>query len=112
MSKRPAPRTLTVLSSQRLSPSMIRVTLGGEAIRDFPPGFAGGYVKLMLAPASAHGKAVIRTYTIRHQHAEAIDLDFALHGGAAAGHRGFMRDRAGSCPSDPGHGQDLSGQRR
>lgn len=64
---------------------MIRVTLGGEAMRDFPPGFAGGYVKLMLAPASAHGKAVIRTYTIRHQHAEAIDLDFALHGGAAAG---------------------------
>ena len=85
MSKRPAPRTLTVLSSQRLSPSMIRVTLGGEAMRDFPPDFAGGYVKLMLAPASANGKAIIRTYTIRHQHAEAIDLDFALHGGAAAG---------------------------
>ena len=85
MSKRPAPRTLTVLSSQRLSPSMIRVTLGGEAMRDFPPGFAGGYVKLMLAPATAGGKPVVRTYTIRHQHAEAIDLDFALHGGAAAG---------------------------
>ena len=51
---------------------MIRVTLGGEACAT--PGFAGGYVKLMLAPASAHGKAVIRTYTIRHQHAEAIDL--------------------------------------
>ena len=53
---------------------MIRVTLGGEAMRDFPPGFSGGYVKLMLAPASANGKAVIRTYTIRQQHAEAIDL--------------------------------------
>lgn len=64
---------------------MVRVTLGGEGFDGFPPGFAGGYVKLMLAPASAESKAVIRTYTIRHQRADAIDLDFALHGGEAAG---------------------------
>lgn len=64
---------------------MVRVTLGGEGLDGFPPGFAGGYVKLMLAPPSAASKAVIRTYTIRHQRADAIDLDFALHGGEAAG---------------------------
>ncbi|MBX7482522.1 siderophore-interacting protein [Qipengyuania qiaonensis] len=85
MSTRPAPRNLTVLSSRRLSPSMIRVSLGGDGIRDFPADFAGGYVKLMLEPPSATTKAVIRTYTIRHQRPGAIDVDFALHGGEAAG---------------------------
>lgn len=85
MSTRPAPRTLTVLANQRLSPSMVRVTLGGAGLDGFPPDFAGGYVKLMLAPASATSKAVIRTYTIRHQRTDAIDVDFALHGGEAAG---------------------------
>ena len=59
---------------------MIRITLGGDELRDFPTGFAGGYVKLILPPPTATSKAVIRTYTIRHQDKEAIDVDFALHG--------------------------------
>ena len=64
---------------------MIRITLGGDELKDFPTGFAGGYVKLILSPPTATSKAVIRTYTIRHQRSDAIDVDFALHGGEAAG---------------------------
>ncbi len=64
---------------------MIRVSLGGPGLAGFPPDFAGGYVKLMLAPATAGGKPVVRTYTIRHQAEDAIAIDFALHGGEAAG---------------------------
>ncbi len=64
---------------------MIRVSLGGPGLAGFPPDFAGGYVKLMLAPATAGGKRVVRTYTIRHQAEDAIAIDFALHGGEAAG---------------------------
>ena len=71
---------------------MIRVSLGGPGLAGFPPDFAGGYVKLMLAPATAGGKPVVRTYTIRHQAEDAIaianDSPFGL--GAAV----FSRDEA------------------
>ncbi|GAM05304.1 MAG: siderophore-interacting protein [Pseudomonadota bacterium] len=77
---KPQPRTLTVLARQQVSPSMIRLTLGGEGLADFPHGQEGGYVKLMFPPAPGKAKPTLRTYTIRAQRAGEIDVDFALHG--------------------------------
>ncbi|MXP09063.1 siderophore-interacting protein [Pseudoblastomonas halimionae] len=84
MTKRPSARTLTVIESRQLTPSMRRVTLGGPGLAGFPPDQTGGYVKLYLGIA-ASGKPTVRTYTIRNQRPDAIELDFALHGGSAAG---------------------------
>ena len=84
MSTRPEPRELTVLASRRLSPSMQRVSLGGPGLAGFPAGQRGGYVKLFLGEG-ASGKRIIRTYTIREQHKDRLEIDFALHGGEAAG---------------------------
>jgi len=61
---------------------MHRITLGGKALDDFPTECAGGYIKLRL-PTPAGEKPIVRTYTIRSQSAEGIDVDFALHGGDA-----------------------------
>lgn len=79
MAARPAPRTLTVLGSKHVTPSMLRVTLGGEGLGDFPSGQEGGYVKLRLPPAPGTSKPIVRTYTIRAQRPGEIDVDFALH---------------------------------
>lgn len=77
---RPLPRTMTVLNRRTVSPSMIRVTLGGEGMIGYPEGQDGGYVKLIFPPSSGQSKPVVRTYTIRAQRADSIDIDFALHG--------------------------------
>lgn len=74
---RPPPRELEVLSRLQITPNMLRLTLGGPGLDGFPAGQAGGYVKLRL-PIEG-GKIVVRTYTIRAQRADAIDVDFALH---------------------------------
>ncbi len=63
---------------------MQRVTLGGPGLGDFPQGQEGGYLKLFLGEG-ANGKPIVRTYTIRHQRKDALDIDFALHGDDAAG---------------------------
>ncbi|MBT0668292.1 siderophore-interacting protein [Novosphingobium profundi] len=77
---RPAPRTMTVLSRKEVSPSMIRVTLGGEGLAGYPEEQQGGYVKLMFPPRPGTAKPTLRTYTIRAQREGEIDVDFALHG--------------------------------
>ena len=59
---------------------------------DFPAGSAGGYVKLRLA--GDDGKLAVRTYTIRAQRADALDVDFALHAETATGHAGPATDWA------------------
>ena len=84
MNSRPSPRNLTVLARKRLTPSMQRVTLGGAGLSGFPAEQEGGYLKLFLGE-DANGKPIVRTYTIRHQREGELDIDFALHGGAAAG---------------------------
>lgn len=76
---------LTVTASKRVSPSMHQLTLGGAALRDFPKGQDGGYFKLILEPGAEGQKALMRTYTIRRQREDEIDVLFALHGGHAAG---------------------------
>ncbi|AKM07911.1 Siderophore-interacting protein [Pelagerythrobacter marensis] len=82
MASRPAPRTMTVLGSRKVTPNMLRLTLGGQGMVDYPPGQKGGYVKLMLLPQSEGGRPVVRTYTIRDQRHRELDIDFALHGDA------------------------------
>lgn len=76
---RPAPRQLEVLNKQQITPNMLRVTLGGAGLQGFPEGQDGGYVKLMLAPSPDSEKPIVRTYTIRTQHADALDIDFVMH---------------------------------
>lgn len=74
---RPAPRPLTVIAKQAVTPNMLRVTLGGPGLAGFPVGQAGGYLKLRL-PSDA-GKPCVRTYTISAQRDGELDVDFALH---------------------------------
>ncbi|MEN7535623.1 siderophore-interacting protein [Aurantiacibacter flavus] len=83
---RPAPRVLTVLSTKQVSPNMRRITLGGAGLIGFPFGQQGAYVKLRLPLPD--GKIAVRTYTIRAQRKDALDIDFALHAETASGHAG------------------------
>ncbi|WP_448631469.1 siderophore-interacting protein [Cellulomonas soli] len=49
---RPAPRRAEVVRVDRLSPSFVRVVLGGPGLRDLPtPTHADAYVKLVFLPA-------------------------------------------------------------
>lgn len=79
MAHRPPPRAATVIAKRQVTPNMLRITLGGEGMADFPEGSAGGYIKLRLFPEGPYGPLAVRTYTIRHQQAGLIDVDFALH---------------------------------
>lgn len=83
---RPPPRLLQVVAKQQVSPSMLRVRLGGPGLAGFPAGAEGGYVKLMLPGPQAGARPVVRTYTVRHQSTDAIDVDFALHHDGAGEH--------------------------
>ena len=73
------PRELKVIGTKRITANMHRVTLGGVGMRDFPDDQEGGYVKLNF-PQHNHERTVKRTYTIRFQRQNEIDIDFALHG--------------------------------
>lgn len=75
---RPAPRTLEVIRSSYLTPNMLRVTLGGSGLADFPEDQESAYVKLIL-PQPGEGRSLTRTYTVSAQRSNEIDLDFVLH---------------------------------
>ncbi|WP_137679799.1 siderophore-interacting protein [Aurantiacibacter suaedae] len=102
---RPAPRVLTVLSTAQVSPNMRRITLGGPGLADFPAEQQGGYVKLRLPLPD--GKIAVRTYTIRAQRADALDIDFALHAETASGHAGPATEWALSV--EPGETIEVGG---
>lgn len=72
-----APRKLEVLNSQYVTPHMLRITLGGEAFSDFPADQESGYVKFLFP--QPEGRPLMRTYTVRNQRDDAIDVDFAIH---------------------------------
>lgn len=84
MAKTP-PRTFTVLDRRQLTPHMLRLTLGGEGMQDFPADQPSAYIKLVF-PTRGEGRDTLRTYTVRHQRDGEIDVDFVLHddGGPAA----------------------------
>ena len=83
------PRKATVIRARRLTPNMIRITLGGDELAGFPPDQESGYIKLHFPPEK-HGifafgnsrKPRLRTYTIRSFNpvARELDVDFVVHG--------------------------------
>lgn len=75
---RPAPRTLYVIASRYVTPHMLRVTLGGPNISEFPADQESAYIKLIF-PLADNPRGLMRTYTVRHQRADAFDVDFVLH---------------------------------
>lgn len=79
MSRRPPPRTFTVLNKTEITPHMLRVRLGGEAMADFPSDQPSAYVKLHF-PQADSDRPLLRTYTIRAQRADSVDIDFVMHG--------------------------------
>ncbi|MHC5903747.1 siderophore-interacting protein [Streptomyces sp. S6] len=105
MSERPArkprkPHSARVVRTERLTPHMQRVVLGGEGLADFSAGTCTDhYVKILFAPEGVSYPEpfdlervreelpreqwpVTRTYTVRHWDAEhrELTLDFVLHG--------------------------------
>lgn len=76
MSK-PQPRELIVIKKDQISPNMLRITLGGPNMSNFPEDQESGYVKLIFP--NGDSKPLLRTYTIRHQRNNEIDIDFMLH---------------------------------
>ena len=75
--QRPAPRLLSVHAKRQITPHMLRITLGGKALAEFPKDQESGYVKLIWPKDASN--AVVRTYTIRAQRALELDIDFVLH---------------------------------
>ena len=91
---RPAPRTLQVIAARSLTPHMLRITLGGPAIQDFPVDQESAYIKLIF-PQADNPRGLMRTYTVRHQRADAFDVDFVLHEDAGPASRWAKQARPG-----------------
>lgn len=85
MRNRPEPKIFEVVSTSVVTPNMLRVSIGGAALADFPAGQDGGYLKLRIPGAAPADKPFVRTYTIRRQTADALDIDFVLHGDDGSG---------------------------
>ena len=97
---RPLPRKLIVLNKQKVSGNMLRITLGGDALEDFPLDQESGYIKLhfarenvlggdieqQLRSDNAKARPMLRTYTVRQQrqNPSEIDVDFVVHQGGPA----------------------------
>lgn len=84
MSK-PSQRDLTVIRKGYVTPNMLRVTLGGDGMKDFPEDQESAYVKLMFpTEGDDKGRVLRRTYTVRHDRVtdqgREIDIDFVMHG--------------------------------
>ncbi|WP_193164432.1 siderophore-interacting protein [Microbulbifer hainanensis] len=75
---KPTPKEFEVIRSVYVTPHMLRVTLGGEAMLAFPPEQESAYVKLLF-PQPEGARPLMRTYTIRHQRDNEIDVDFVIH---------------------------------
>lgn len=78
MANRPEPRKLEVINTQYLTPNMLRISLGGAAMANFPEDQESGYVKLIF-PRDGGGRPLMRTYTVINQTPTSIDIDFAIH---------------------------------
>ncbi|SHG49856.1 NADPH-dependent ferric siderophore reductase, contains FAD-binding and SIP domains [Jatrophihabitans endophyticus] len=84
--RRPTPKTVTVLRTQRLSESLVRLVVGGDSLADFDPIHADSYVKVCFdggtENADGAGRPRMRTYTVRtfDPAARELTLDFVVHG--------------------------------
>lgn len=77
MANRPV-RELEVIRTTKITEHMLRITLGGAEMADYPGNQESAYVKLMF-PRGDDQKPLKRSYTIRRQRPTEIDLDFVLH---------------------------------
>lgn len=94
--KKATPRLASVKNARRLTPNMLRITFGGEALKGFPTDAASANIKLLLPHeeqndaayhASLQGKGkkpIKRTYTVveYRENNNELDIDFALHADA------------------------------
>jgi len=86
---KPAPKQLTVVSNDTVSPNMQRVTFHGDDIASFPADCAGGYIKLLfdsqgntdLSGLPEGQRPHMRSYTIKSFSAQnsTIVVDFVRH---------------------------------
>ncbi|GGT51857.1 siderophore-interacting protein [Actinomadura citrea] len=99
---------LHVLRSERLGPSMVRITFGGESVDGFVTGGRDQRFKIFLphphqdAPVMPRGsdgdtwfadwraldpavRGIMRSYTVRGKRPGELDVDFALHMDGASG---------------------------
>lgn len=130
-------RTLRVLRTERLTPRMARITLGGDELSGYPAFGPDQRVKLFFPvagqqrpamPRTSSGgpvwppgepRPVIRSYTVRRFDAAAgeLDVDFVLHGDhgpaaawaarAGAGDWVGISEPGGKYHPDPGAGAHL-----
>lgn len=87
--KKPAPKQVTVASTQTVTPNMQRIVLEGNELAAFPPECEGSYIKLLFSPSgntelselSEQDRPVMRTYTIRRFSPQScqIEVDFVRH---------------------------------
>jgi len=75
---RAAPRTLTVLNIEDITPNMRRLTLGGTDMQTLPAQQESAYLKFIFPDTQNHQVAK-RSYTIINQRPTEIDVDFVLH---------------------------------
>ena len=79
--QRPPPRPVRVSQLQQLTPHMVRVTVTGEALADFPAPGPASHFKVFFPNVEAE-RPVSRTYTPRRWEPAtgALDIDILLHG--------------------------------
>jgi len=75
---KPQARELEVRRRSWVTKNMLRITLGGDGLKDFPPGQESAYIKLLF-PQGGDARPLMRTYTVRHQRSDEIDVDFVMH---------------------------------
>lgn len=104
------PREVLVKSITSLSPNLTKVVLGGEALADFPCGFEGGYVKLVLDDKGE--KPTVRSYTVRafDDVARELTLEMVSHGdkGPAAKWANQVKDGDAITITGPGACQPVN----
>ncbi|WP_312797181.1 siderophore-interacting protein [Tianweitania sp.] len=78
-------RTLTVQAVERVTPRMVRITLGGAELDNFLSAAPDDHIKLFFPGAA--GKPEMRDFTPRHYDGAAgtLAIDFVLHEGGPAG---------------------------
>lgn len=102
--------TATVTAVRRLTPHMIRVTIGGEALATVDPtALTDRYIKLVMAESpEPGGRPVLRTYTIRNVADSSWDIDVVTHGDDGYGGPWAQRVQPGDPVSFVGPGGDYA----